>query len=463
MRWRRVMMRRKTHSCHDKRVEILVEAELAEVQRTEKPNGRARGLDIEQTVDEQAYAAAMAFRWQHINRPHRERRGKTKWIVVGSEARCRERELSAQADEGEDSTDGAELGALIGAASTVHQRFRESDTASVGFALVHPQRADFAREPASDGPATCRFPSLHRRIGGGASRTSRDRPSGPMREFSDHKAASYRREKYSMLTRWPGLRSAGRHSTANASTTATSPSPTRCGVLTFVESWEGVRAAPEPGATKERRQTDKPCGRNLEAEENAVGSDPAPTGRASLRTCSKPTVNSIMARVSAAMILPDRTDITMGTAQPMGQEPIFFWTLTEYASVTEGNHQKADQHEPAARENAALKLWLRTNRPAQTAPSATAALTTRVTDDLAASGAVIALVEKTPKAPLGCLANSACPRSRSGTGSQGARRRGTEKLRTRGGAAPFLPRAVWHRAADPAPAHPAASESNSPL
>ena len=68
---------------HDKRVEILVEAELAEVQRTEKPNGRARGLDIEQTVDEQAYAAAMAFRWQHINRPHRERRGKTKWIVVG--------------------------------------------------------------------------------------------------------------------------------------------------------------------------------------------------------------------------------------------------------------------------------------------------------------------------------------------------------------------------------------------
>ena len=68
---------------HDKRVEILVEAELAEVQRTEKPNGRARELDAEQTVDEQAYAAAMAFRWQHINRPHRERRGKTKWIVVG--------------------------------------------------------------------------------------------------------------------------------------------------------------------------------------------------------------------------------------------------------------------------------------------------------------------------------------------------------------------------------------------
>lgn len=68
---------------HDKRVEILVEGQVAEMQKLEKPQGRARELDTEQTVDEQAYAAAMAFRWQHINRPHRERRGKTKWIVVG--------------------------------------------------------------------------------------------------------------------------------------------------------------------------------------------------------------------------------------------------------------------------------------------------------------------------------------------------------------------------------------------
>ena len=68
---------------HDKRIEILVEGQVAEVQKLEKPQGRARELDTEQTLDEQAYAAAMAFRWQHINRPHRERRGKTKWIVVG--------------------------------------------------------------------------------------------------------------------------------------------------------------------------------------------------------------------------------------------------------------------------------------------------------------------------------------------------------------------------------------------
>lgn len=66
-----------------KGIELMVESKVAEVQRQEKPLGRARELDTEQTIDEQAFAAAMAFRWQHINRPHRERRGKIKWIVVG--------------------------------------------------------------------------------------------------------------------------------------------------------------------------------------------------------------------------------------------------------------------------------------------------------------------------------------------------------------------------------------------
>lgn len=66
-----------------KRSEVLVEGQLAEKQKIEQPNGRARELDTEQTFDEQAYAAALSFRWQHINRPHRERRGKIKWVVVG--------------------------------------------------------------------------------------------------------------------------------------------------------------------------------------------------------------------------------------------------------------------------------------------------------------------------------------------------------------------------------------------
>ena len=43
----------------------------------------ARRLDPEQTLDEQAYAAALSFRWKQINHPHLRRKRQPKWIAVG--------------------------------------------------------------------------------------------------------------------------------------------------------------------------------------------------------------------------------------------------------------------------------------------------------------------------------------------------------------------------------------------
>lgn len=66
-----------------KREEVLVENQLAAWQDAHKKRRRARRLDPEQTLDEQAYAAALAFRWKQINHPHLRRKRQPKWIAVG--------------------------------------------------------------------------------------------------------------------------------------------------------------------------------------------------------------------------------------------------------------------------------------------------------------------------------------------------------------------------------------------
>lgn len=66
-----------------KREEVLVENRLAAWQDAHKKRRRARRLDPEQTLDEQAYAAALSFRWKQINHPHLRRKRQPKWIAVG--------------------------------------------------------------------------------------------------------------------------------------------------------------------------------------------------------------------------------------------------------------------------------------------------------------------------------------------------------------------------------------------
>lgn len=66
-----------------KREEVLVENRLAAWQEAHKKRRRARRLDPEQTLDEQAYAAALSFRWKQINHPHLRRKRHPKWIAVG--------------------------------------------------------------------------------------------------------------------------------------------------------------------------------------------------------------------------------------------------------------------------------------------------------------------------------------------------------------------------------------------
>lgn len=66
-----------------KREEVLIEHRLAEWQDANKKRRRARRLDPEQTLDEQAYAAALSFRWRHIDHPHLRRKQKPRWIAVG--------------------------------------------------------------------------------------------------------------------------------------------------------------------------------------------------------------------------------------------------------------------------------------------------------------------------------------------------------------------------------------------
>lgn len=61
----------------------MVENRLAAWQKANKKRRRARRLDPEQTLDEQAYAAALSFRWKQINHPHVRRKQQSRWIAVG--------------------------------------------------------------------------------------------------------------------------------------------------------------------------------------------------------------------------------------------------------------------------------------------------------------------------------------------------------------------------------------------
>jgi len=66
-----------------KREEVLVESRMAAWQEAHGKRRRARRLDPEQTLDEQAYAAALSFRWKQIDHPHLRRKHPPKWVAVG--------------------------------------------------------------------------------------------------------------------------------------------------------------------------------------------------------------------------------------------------------------------------------------------------------------------------------------------------------------------------------------------
>lgn len=66
-----------------KREEVLVEGQLAALQASKKKRRRARPYDPAETLDEQAYAAALTFRWKQINHPHKRRKQKPTWVSVG--------------------------------------------------------------------------------------------------------------------------------------------------------------------------------------------------------------------------------------------------------------------------------------------------------------------------------------------------------------------------------------------
>lgn len=66
-----------------KREEVLVESRMAAWQEAHGKRRRARRMDPEQTLDEQAYAAALSFRWKQIDHPHLRRKNAPKWVAVG--------------------------------------------------------------------------------------------------------------------------------------------------------------------------------------------------------------------------------------------------------------------------------------------------------------------------------------------------------------------------------------------
>lgn len=66
-----------------KREEVIVEHRLAAWQESRRKRRRARRLDPEQTLDEQAYAAALSFRWRQIDHPHLRRKQQPRWVAVG--------------------------------------------------------------------------------------------------------------------------------------------------------------------------------------------------------------------------------------------------------------------------------------------------------------------------------------------------------------------------------------------
>ena len=66
-----------------KRRELHVENDWAAIQEARNMRRRARKLDPEQTVDEQAYASALASRWRLIDRPHSRLPTPPVWRIIG--------------------------------------------------------------------------------------------------------------------------------------------------------------------------------------------------------------------------------------------------------------------------------------------------------------------------------------------------------------------------------------------
>ncbi len=67
-----------------KREDVVVEDRLGHWQERRKKTERARRFDPEQTLDEQACAAALAHRWQYVNHPHNWQKNRyPKWRIVG--------------------------------------------------------------------------------------------------------------------------------------------------------------------------------------------------------------------------------------------------------------------------------------------------------------------------------------------------------------------------------------------
>ena len=64
-------------------ISVVTEAQLAQWQKANGTRQRARRWDVNQTLVEQAYAAAITKRWSHINQPHKSFKGTPYWVVTG--------------------------------------------------------------------------------------------------------------------------------------------------------------------------------------------------------------------------------------------------------------------------------------------------------------------------------------------------------------------------------------------
>ena len=62
---------------------VLIEGQLAQWQRATGKRQRARAFDNQQTLVEQAYAAAIKERWKHIDHPHKSFRKTPYWLATG--------------------------------------------------------------------------------------------------------------------------------------------------------------------------------------------------------------------------------------------------------------------------------------------------------------------------------------------------------------------------------------------
>ena len=62
---------------------VIAEAQLAQWQKANGTRQRARRWDLNQTLVEQAYAAAITKRWSHINQPNKSFKGTPYWVVTG--------------------------------------------------------------------------------------------------------------------------------------------------------------------------------------------------------------------------------------------------------------------------------------------------------------------------------------------------------------------------------------------